>query len=368
MLIYSRILLIKQLADIDHVAIRNLLTIRRPELPHFPTPGRLRPHITLPEVDPVENGKRTLFALAAVAACGSCSLGYPSIYGGYPGVYSGHDHHGYRGVHPIATYGSAVHSPLAYNHVGYNTIPYAPIQSQYHAQDELGQYSFGYSGGPSDRSETRDAFGNVRGSYNYIDAEGKVQTQHYVADALGFRVSGTNLPVGPEAPVFSAPLPEPVQDTPEVAAAKAAHQAAHDEAITGVHAAPLALSGPLPEPVQDTPEVTAAKAAHQAAYDEAAAAAEASPERKKRSVFGVPALGAYSPRGFSYGFSAPLSYGYSSYGAHHGYPSHGAYHSYGPYTHGAHAYPAHPSSHITRDATLLRVVNNPGHAVSYRVD
>ncbi|ROT83682.1 Cuticle protein 6 [Penaeus vannamei] len=108
-------------------------------------------------------------------------------------------------------------APLAYNVAPF--APVAPIQSQYHAQDEIGQYSFGYAGGPSSRAESRDAFGVVRGSYNYVDSEGKVQTQHYVADALGFRVSGTNLPVAPDAPVAAplaalpGPLPEPVQDT-----------------------------------------------------------------------------------------------------------------------------------------------------------
>ncbi|XP_064104024.1 cuticle protein 6-like [Macrobrachium nipponense] len=124
----------------------------------------------------------------------------------------------------------------------------SPIQSQYHAQDELGQYSFGYAGGPAARSETRDAFGIVRGSYNYVDSDGKIQTQHYVADALGFRVSGTNLPVAPDAPA-AAPL--------------------------------AALPGPLPEPVQDTPEVAAAKTAFRIAYDEAAAAAAAAPDARK---------------------------------------------------------------------------------------
>nr|XP_027235762.1 uncharacterized protein LOC113827067 [Penaeus vannamei] len=165
-------------------------------------------------------------------------------------------------------------APLAYNVAPF--APVAPIQSQYHAQDEIGQYSFGYAGGPSSRAESRDAFGVVRGSYNYVDSEGKVQTQHYVADALGFRVSRTNLPVAPDAPV-AAPL--------------------------------AALPGPLPEPVQDTPEVAAAKAAHQQAYDEAAAAAAAAPDtRKKRSVLAAPGLGVYSPLRFSYGFSAPLHY------------------------------------------------------------
>nr|XP_027220837.1 formin-like protein 5 [Penaeus vannamei] len=62
----------------------------------------------------------------------------------------------------------------------------------------------------SSRAETRDAFGVVRGSYNYVDSEGKVQTQHYVADALGFRVSGTNLPVAPDACLLTKPQPPPL--------------------------------------------------------------------------------------------------------------------------------------------------------------
>ncbi|XP_068221009.1 cuticle protein 6-like [Palaemon carinicauda] len=197
----------------------------------------------------------TVLSLAAVAACGNARIvGYPGIYGAYAGVYPGILPQAYSGVLPAAAPLAVAHSPLTYSSVApvtYNALPYAPvapIQSQYHAQDELGQYSFGYSGGPSSRSETRDAFGVVRGSFNYVDSEGKVQTQHYVADALGFRVSATNLPVAPDAP--EAP-------------------------------APLALPGPLPEPVQDTPEVAAAKVAFKAAFDEAAAAAEAAPDARK---------------------------------------------------------------------------------------
>ncbi|XP_068221060.1 cuticle protein 18.6-like [Palaemon carinicauda] len=291
----------------------------------------------------------TLFSLAvAIAGCTS-SLAHPGVYGAYPGLYPGIVPHGYRGFDPAASHVPVAHGPLTYNHLGhpgyiagYNTIPYAPIQSQFHAPDELGQYSFGYSGGPSARSESRDAFGNVRGSYNYIDSEGKVQTQHYVADALGFRVSGTNLPVAPDAP----------------------------------EAAPLALAGPLPEPVTDTPEVVAAKAAHQAAYDEAAAAAEAAPDRKKRSLVTAPFLSAYSPLRFSYGFSAPLTYGHPSF--------YGLHHTLSPYAHSTHAYNHAPYTYAApytavpsvtveeeedaatpSDTKLLRVVNSPKHAVSY---
>ena len=77
--------------------------------------------------------------------------------------------------------------------------PAAPVtQSQYHAQDELGQYNFGYADPNSARVETKTADGVVRGSYNYLDTNGQIQTVQYVADALGFRVAATNLPVAPQ--------------------------------------------------------------------------------------------------------------------------------------------------------------------------
>ena len=70
----------------------------------------------------------------------------------------------------------------------------APTSSQYHAQDELGQYNYGYSNGDSSKVETKSADGVVRGSYSYIDANGLLQRVQYISDALGFRVAGTNLP------------------------------------------------------------------------------------------------------------------------------------------------------------------------------
>merc|ERR1711963_426191 len=113
-------------------------------------------------------------------------------------------------------------------------IPVAPVveppSSQFHAQDEFGQFSFGYQNINSAKTETKDAFGVTRGSYQYVDAN-------------GFRVAGTNIPVAPEvAPVAApaaAPLVAPVAvvDTPEVAAAKAEHLAAHAEAKAAAEAA-----------------------------------------------------------------------------------------------------------------------------------
>merc|ERR1712079_817376 len=84
--------------------------------------------------------------------------------------------------------------------------------TQYHSQDDIGQYSFGYANGESVKQEVKTADGVVRGAYQYVDANGIVQTVNYIADALGFRVGATNLPVhhveGPQA--------EPVQEAQAV--------------------------------------------------------------------------------------------------------------------------------------------------------
>lgn len=155
-----------------------------------------------------------------------------------------------------------------------------PIQHQYHAQDELGQYTYGYSGGPSAKVESRTADGVTRGAYSYVDSNGLLQSVNYQADPVnGFRVAATNLPVAPApvagvvAPVapVAAPIavaPAPVVDTPEVAAAKAEHlavKAAADAAVVGA----VAVAAPVP--VVETPEVAAEKARHLAAVANARA-------------------------------------------------------------------------------------------------
>ncbi|XP_027238858.2 cuticle protein 6, partial [Penaeus vannamei] len=222
---------------------------------------------------------QTVISVAALVTSGSASLlAYNGVYGGHHGLLGAYPYAGYSGLVPYAYAGglpaaapltiktpviktlgpspvsyNVAPAPVSYNvapvpvsynvapsPVSYNVAPVAPVQSQYHAQDEIGQYSFGYAGGASSRAESRDAFGVVRGSYNYVDSEGKVQTQHYVADALGFRASGTNLPVAPDAPLAAlpGPVPEPVQDTAEVVAAKLAHFQAYNEAAAAAAAAP----------------------------------------------------------------------------------------------------------------------------------
>ncbi|KAL1513406.1 hypothetical protein ABEB36_002826 [Hypothenemus hampei] len=51
--------------------------------------------------------------------------------------------------------------------------------NQYHSQDAVGQYSYGYSDPHSAKSEVRSADGQTVGSYSYVDPAGKLQTVHY---------------------------------------------------------------------------------------------------------------------------------------------------------------------------------------------
>merc|ERR1712156_105440 len=95
------------------------------------------------------------------------------------------------------------------------------------------------------KEEAGNTYGGVQGAYSYVDPNGALQRVEYVADGLGFRVADSRLPVAPVydgvaptfnpeplvAPVFDGVAPEPVQDTPEVVEARAAHLAAVEAAI-----------------------------------------------------------------------------------------------------------------------------------------
>merc|ERR1712079_760968 len=123
-----------------------------------------------------------------------------------------------------------------------------PVSSQFQAQDEFGNLAYGYQNINSAKQEQGNTYGGVTGSYTYADEAG-VHTVNYVADDLGFRVAGDNLPV---APVYNAALPvapvfnpAPVVDTPEVAEAKAAFFAAFEaEKARTKRSAQLATFGP----------------------------------------------------------------------------------------------------------------------------
>merc|ERR1712153_230502 len=154
-----------------------------------------------------------------------------------------------------AAYAPYAAAPAAYAAapVAYAAAPIAapiagPVSSQFQAQDEFGNVAYGYQNINSAKQEQGNAYGGVTGSYTYADEAG-VHTVNYVADDLGFRVSGDNLPV---APVYNAALPvapihiaAPVVDTPEVADAKAAFFAAFEaEASRTKRSAQLGAFGP----------------------------------------------------------------------------------------------------------------------------
>ena len=188
------------------------------------------------------------------------------------GLYNGYYDNGhYNGVFRNSPYGYgfsyntapqvALASGAAYPYASY--APYAVAagytSSQYRSQDEFGQASYGYSHPGQAASNFQDAYGNQVGSYAYINPEGKEIRVSYTADANGFRVVSNALPEGPSADLV------PVQDTPEVVAARQAHFAAVAAAQSGV------VPAVTLQPVQDTPEVAQAKREHAAAFAKALA-------------------------------------------------------------------------------------------------
>merc|ERR1712241_480068 len=125
--------------------------------------------------------------------------------------------HGYQAA--PATYEVAPITPVA--------AP-APSHSQFHGQDELGGYNYGYATADSSKQEFRTPDGVVQGTYSYVDANGVLQTVNYVSDAEGFKVAATNLPKAPVpeavAPVvpetYVAPAATPESDDMEIVAAQ----------------------------------------------------------------------------------------------------------------------------------------------------
>ena len=79
------------------------------------------------------------------------------------------------------------------------------------SKDEFKNTHYGYANLNSAKQESGNAYTGVAGSYQYVDANGVLQTVNYVADALGFRVADSRLPVHnpelPVAPVHDAELP-----------------------------------------------------------------------------------------------------------------------------------------------------------------
>jgi len=153
--------------------------------------------------------------------------------------------------------------------------PYYHPGSQFHAQDGLGNLNYGYANINSNAHVVGNTYGGVTGAYSYVDANGKLQQVEYVADAAGFRTADSRLPVAPVydgvAPTFNPePLVAPTFNPEPLVAPTFNPEPLVAPVFTGV----------APEPVEDTPEVAEAKAAHLALLE----AANAPAERKRRDA------------------------------------------------------------------------------------
>lgn len=110
------------------------------------------------------------------------------------------------------------------------------VSNQYHSQDEVGQARYGYSFPGQASSNYRDAYGNQIGSYAYFNPLGKEIRVSYTADSRGFRVLSNDIPVA-------------VQETPEVAKARADHMAIRAAILARLPAVPASASDPVSAPV-----------------------------------------------------------------------------------------------------------------------
>merc|ERR1712241_1531016 len=205
--------------------------------------------------------------LACVAASSAQYVAHPHIHGvaGYPYAAAGVPaaYAGYAGAYP---YAAPVAAPV-------------PPSSQFQAQDEFGNLNYGYANINSQKHEVGNTYGGVTGSYSYVDANGVVQTANYIADHLGFRVQAPNLPVAPAAPEVELPVAPVHEYTLPVAPV---FEGVQEPAPVHVYELPVApvYDGVAPAPVEDTPEVAKAKAEHLALL----AAATAERRRKRRST------------------------------------------------------------------------------------
>merc|ERR1719348_2484171 len=201
--------------------------------------------------------------LACVAASSAQHVAYPYV-NGVP--------IGYAGAAPVT---APVYNTAAYPYAA-PVAPPAPVppSSQFQAQDEFGNLQYGYANINSQKHEIGNTYGGVTGGFHYVDANGVVQTRQYIADHLGFRVQATDLPVAPAVPEVE-PLVAPVHEYELPVAPVFEGKAPVHEYILPV--APV-FDGKAPEPVQDTPEVAEAKAAHLALLEAATA------ERRRRST------------------------------------------------------------------------------------
>lgn len=203
-------------------------------------------------------------AVLAVASATLSPVAY-SVAPAHSFGYSSLAHHGVTPLHYTAPYAHPyAYSSHAYPYHAYpyHAYPYAtpvvapvaPVEkTQYHSQDVFGQASYGHAEAYQSHNAFQDAAGNKVGAYAYTAPTGEVISTKYVADALGYRAETNAAP--------AVPL-----DTPEVAAAKAAHFKAFEAiksrsrrqavytpyAYPHVYSTPLAYHTPVVAPIAKT--------------------------------------------------------------------------------------------------------------------
>ncbi|XP_021967193.1 cuticle protein [Folsomia candida] len=314
-------------------------------LNHSSIHATFRPRATTRQ--PPTKNMKVIAVFAAVLAVSSAQI----LYNG-AGLGLGYSALGYNG--------------LAYNTLGYNGLTYAAApavhhvpavatKTQYHAQDELGQASFGHSEPTQAHSAVRDAAGGVRGTFSYISPEGIPFTTHYTADHNGYRVASNALPVAPAVSIAG-----PV-DTPEVSAAKIQHAAAHAAARSRTK------RGVVGTPLISSPAVFRSPATFGYGYT-AVAPAHVSYAAPAVTYAAAPAVTYAAAPAVTYAAAAPAV----TYTTAHHAPAAVTYAAAAPaLTYSAAIAPAATvvaAAPAVRAATLTKVVNTPGHAVSYRVD
>merc|ERR1711955_115476 len=145
----------------------------------------------------------------------SAAAQYPIGYAGYGAPL------GYPGV-PIhaAAYAAPIipaAAPLAAAAPVATAAPLAAVSaettsSQFRAEDEEGNTSYGYQNINNAAQQSGNALTGVQGSYSFRDEAG-LHTVSYVADALGYRVTGRSrrsVPVAPIAPIGYAGIAAPI--------------------------------------------------------------------------------------------------------------------------------------------------------------
>ncbi|XP_071750233.1 uncharacterized protein [Lepeophtheirus salmonis] len=212
------------------------------------------PAVKIPAPEKTELKVETIEAPKAVDYAYATPYATPYI-GGYAAHHAAPYVAGYAAPY-VAGYTAHHAAPYAAGYVAHHAAPYAagyvaphaapyaagygyPASSQFHSQDEFGNLKFGYSNINSAKHEHGNTYGGVAGGYQYVDANGVLQSVSYVADGLGFRTVDSRLPVAPAVPeaepLVQAPAPvfegKQIPDTPEVAAAKAEFQKTFDEAV-----------------------------------------------------------------------------------------------------------------------------------------